>query len=166
MKMFLKVLLIIVVIMVVGIGGLYLSWHMNDDIFNYEEALEEAITFLEDNEEELDELAKEYLENHEMKSKKFKIVNSINYSDTDGIKNERLENVVFDCKVQGILGGQSWGLLHIPSNEYLGEKELYIYDEKEFKSDGNNVFIRKKIKKNWFFYYDDWDGKVNLKKVK
>lgn len=76
---------------------------------------------------------------------------------------KKLENVVFECKAQGILGGQSWGLLYIPSNEYLGEKKLYIYDEKEFKSDSNNVFIRKKLKKNWFFYYDDWDGKVNLK---
>lgn len=165
MKMFPKFLLIIVTIMVVGIGGLYLLWNMNDDSFNYEEALEESITFLEDNEEELDKLAKEYLDNHEMKSKEFKIVNSISYSDTDGIKNEKLENVVFECKAQGILGGQSWGLLYIPSNEYLGKKKLYIYDEKEFKSDSNNVFIRKKLKKNWFFYYDDWDGKVNLKEV-
>lgn len=58
MKMFPKFLLIIVTIMVVGIGGLYLLWNMNDDSFNYEEALEESITFLEDNEEELDKLAK------------------------------------------------------------------------------------------------------------
>lgn len=58
MKMFLKFLLIVVAIMVAGIGGLYLSWHMNNDSFNYEEALEEVITFLDENEEDLDELAK------------------------------------------------------------------------------------------------------------
>lgn len=65
-----------------------------------------------------------------------------------------------------MLGGQDWGLLYIPSNNYISNKKTYIYDEKTIKGKGNNIFIRKKIDKCCFFYYNDWDGKTNIKNIK
>lgn len=160
--MFLKVLFIIVV----SFGGLLFSWYLENDSSDYDGALEDATTFLKENEKELNELARNYLDNHNFESREFKIVKSIKYSNIESINEESLENVVFDCDAQGMLGGQYWGLMYIPSDQYLGEKDLYVYDEKEIEREGNNIFIRKRIKKNWFFYYNDWDGKVDLKQVK
>lgn len=39
---------------------------------------------------------------------------------------------------------------------------IQIYDEKETTGEGNNIFIREKIKDNWYFYYDDYDGTVDI----
>ena len=61
-----------------------------------------------------------------------------------------------------MLGGQYYGLIYI--KEY--NDELIIYDEFKETGTGNNIFIRKKIKDNWYIYYDDFDGKVDIKKIK
>lgn len=130
--------------------------------FDYKESEKKTIEFLNDNIYELNNLAQKYLGNHNLESQKYKMIQSIIYH-----KDEELEYVQFEYNSQGMLGGQYWGLLYIPRNKYLGEDNLYIYDAKDSTSStGNDIFIRKKIKKNWFFYYDDYDGKTNLNDVK
>lgn len=169
MKKLFKLLLIALAITVGSIWLLccYLDsfWQKEFNKFDYNSSKKEAYEFLNDNIDRLDELAKNYLENHELESTKFKIVTYISYNETDGIRNKPLETVEFSCDSQGMLGGQYWGLLYIPANNYLGEKDLYIYDEHKEKGNGNNIFIREKLKENWFFFYDDYDGKVDTKRI-
>jgi len=133
---------------------------------DYKKSESQTMKFLNDNTDKLNNLAQEYLIDHNLESKKYKIVYLIAYRDIDDIHNEKLETVQFECGSQGMLGGQYWGLLYIPDNHYLGEKDLYIYNEHQEKGNGNNIFIRKKLKDNWFFYYDDYDGKININDVK
>lgn len=60
--------------------------------------------------------------------------------------------------LRGMLGGQYYGIIYSKNNEekLIKNKEIH----------GNNIFIRQKIKDNWYFYYDDYDGKVNINKIK
>lgn len=114
---------------------------------------------------QMTKLSNEYLNNKILdvnEYKKFEII----YHNKEWILGNDMEYVEFKINQQGMLGGQYWGLLYIPSNEYLGESELYIYNEKNVKNSGNNIFVRKKLKDNWFFYYDDFDGIVDLKTIK
>lgn len=123
--------------------------------FNYGSALTNSKKFLNENIDDLNEIALEYIKNHDLESKKYKKVKSIYYSNYD------VEKVSFEIDSKGsALGGQYYGLIHIPSGEYKGEDKLYIDESK------GNVFIRKKLKENWFFYYDDYNGWVDLKEVK
>ena len=57
-----------------------------------------------------------------------------------------------------MLGGQYYGLIYSQNNHdgLIKNKEI----------GGNNIFIRQKITDNWYFYYDDYDGKVDVKKIK
>ncbi len=158
-----NIIKVLFVIVIVSILIIYVFFNFNK--FDYQSSLTYARNFLNNNYESLNKLANEYLENHDLKTKKYKIVKSIRYSKTEYIYMKELENVIFECNYQGSLGGQSWGLLFIPNNKYLDSKKLFIYNEKELNT-GNNIFIRRKLKDNWFFYYDDWDGKVDLSKVK
>ena len=66
--------------------------------------------------------------------------------------------IKFDIDAQGMLCGQYYGLIYSKNNhdELIKNKEI----------GGNNIFIRQKIKDNWYFYYDDYDGKVDVKKIK
>ena len=74
----------------------------------------------------------------------------------------KTEYIKLDLDSQGMLGGQYYGLIYTKESK----EKLIIYDEKEETKKGNNVFIRQKIKDNWYFYYEDYDGKVNINKIK
>lgn len=67
---------------------------------------------------------------------------------------------------QGFLGGQYYGLIYSKDENIYNGKDLFIYDENKETGEGNNIFIRKKILDNWFFYYNDWDGKVKIDNIK
>lgn len=70
--------------------------------------------------------------------------------------------VKLDIDAQGMLGGQYWGLIYC-TEDYLDGKKIEIIGE---TGEGNNVFITEKIKDNWYFFYEDYDGKVDTNKVK
>ena len=57
-----------------------------------------------------------------------------------------------------MLGGQYWGIIYAPNDDLLDGNTSSIYNEKE--ETGNNIFIKEKIRDFWYFYYDDYDGKV------
>ena len=86
---------------------------------------------------------------------------SYNYL-TDFDFNNEVEYIVFDLDSQGMLGGQYYGLIYSKNNKL----DLIIFDEYKERGKGNNIFIRKTIKDNWYFYYDDFDGKVDVDKIK
>ena len=60
-----------------------------------------------------------------------------------------------------MLGGQYYGLIYIQDKF----DELITYDGTKLENE-NNIFIREKLKDNWYFYYDDYDGKVNIDKIR
>lgn len=64
-----------------------------------------------------------------------------------------------------MLGGQYYGLIYSTEKNFFDSRSLIIYDEHKETCDGNNIFIRQKIKKNRYFYYDDYDGKVDTSKI-
>ena len=56
-----------------------------------------------------------------------------------------------------MLGGQYWGIIYSPNDDYIENSDITIQ-----KNGENDIFIREKIKEKWYFYYDDYDGKVNV----
>ena len=67
--------------------------------------------------------------------------------------------VELEIDAQGMLGGQYWGLIYC-TGDYLEGKEI------EILGGGNNIFITEKIKDNWYFVYEDYDGKVDINEIK
>ena len=65
---------------------------------------------------------------------------------------ERL--VTFDIGAQGMLGGQYWNLAYSEDGTLYGETEEYIYKE----TNGNNIVRAKRINKNWWYIWTDYDG--------
>ena len=55
--------------------------------------------------------------------------------------------------------------LYSDRNKARNVDEVIIFDELSETGEGNNIFIRKKINNNWYFYYDDYDGKIDLNKL-
>ena len=160
MKKSLFVYLILAVIILL-IGILAFSFLIDKREFDYQEAEEEANYYLEKNEKQLMELVSELYVTKSSKKDSIKGVTYASYVNRDDFdfKNS-IEYIKIDLHSQGMLGGQYYGLL------YTKEKveDYILFDEKKESKNGNNVFIRKKIKDNWYFYYDDYDGKVSIKK--
>lgn len=131
--------------------------------FNYESAKEKTIDYLNDNEEVLKKIVDELYESKTLVREPYDGIRyaSYNYSNAFAFE-EKFEYIDFSLDGQGMLGGQSYGLIY--SNDI--NEELVIYDESEVRKDGNNIFIRQRIKGNWYFFYDDYDGKVDIDKVK
>lgn len=122
----------------------------------------ECIDFLENNIYNLTKLSEEYISNSNMENVDYLNVKSIYYGKTK--LNE--EYIKFHIDSQGLLGGQYWGLYYIPENKYLGHLDIYIYDESQDNGIGNNIFIVQKLQDHWFFYYEDYDGKIDISKFK
>ena len=68
--------------------------------------------------------------------------------------------VKFDINAQGMLGGQYWGLVYTDNGLLYDEEETYYFEEE----DGNNIIRAEKIKGNWWFYWEDYDGTDNSQK--
>ena len=62
--------------------------------------------------------------------------------------------VKFDIGSQGMLGGQYWGLIYTDGGVLYGETEEFYFEEKN----GNNIIRAEKLKGNWWFYWEDYDG--------
>ena len=125
------------------------------------QAKKETIKFLEKNIKELEEISKELILSKDTEWKKHdKLQYGYGYKDSNN-----KEYIQFDLDAQGFLGGQYWGLQYSPNDDYLDGANIKIYDEKERTGKGNDIFIIEKIKENWYFYYEDYDGKVNIKTI-
>lgn len=128
---------------------------------NYNSAKRESINFLNDNKLELEEIFDEIILNSSNgKDGKYKEKFYIYYIDFDNQKYIKL-----DIDSQGMLGGQYWGIIYCPSDDLLGNDNIKIYDENTETSDGNNIFIKEKVKDKWYFYYENYDGKVDIKEI-
>lgn len=161
MKKSLFVYLILAVIILL-IGILAFSFLIDKREFDYQEAEEEANYYLKKNEKQLMELVSELYVTKSSKKDSIKGISYASYVDRDDFdfKNE-IEYIKIDLDSQGMLGGQYYGLIYTKDSK----ESLIVYDENEETKKGNNVFIRKKIKDNWYFYYEDYDGKININTI-
>lgn len=127
--------------------------------FDYDKAKKITIKYLNKNEEQLKKIAEELYENKSSIEDPLENARYVGYYYDDRLNYESKEEYVkFDIDAQGMLGGQCYGLIYSKNNHdgLIKNKEI----------GGNNIFIRQKIKDNWYFYYDDYDGKVDVKKIK
>lgn len=129
---------------------------------SYSEAEKYSVNYLNSNIEQLTKTAKGVIKDKPVKGYDKNIFKEIYYISYGGSSIDVNCNYAsFHFKDDGFVHDVDWGLIYSPSNIYEGEEELYI----DRNSGHNNIFIRKKIKDNWFFYYDDFDGDTNLNEI-
>ena len=148
-------------------GFLDTIWKLDYGKFDYNSSIISATEYLNKNEEELLKIANELYDNKSSKKYPYKGIIYSAYESNPEISNWNEKNYIkFDLDAQGALGGQYYGLIYSTESNFFDNQKLIIYDELKETNKGNNIFIRKKIKENWYFYYNDWDGKVNTSKIK
>lgn len=78
-----KLMLVVILIMFVGTGiCLYILSELDERI-SYEISEKNTITFLNDNIDELNDLAQDYLNNPDLESKEYKLISFISYNNSD-----------------------------------------------------------------------------------
>lgn len=149
------ILMSIVLFILIIVTTSFLYEMSNSD---YEKARKETFHFLEKNITELEMISKECLYEKNRKTDEFK--NKEYYF----VKKGEKEYAVINIDAQGMLGGQYCDLIYC-EDDYLDGNTIDIYDEYKETGSGNNIFIVEKIKDNWYFSYQDWDGKVDITEV-
>lgn len=152
---------LVAMIFIVGIIVLSACFSLMDNSLSYNDAKSNCKKFFNSNKSGLNMIVKKVINSKSEKVNEEYKIDGIRYISYDIEKGY----ITFDMDGQGFLGGQYWGLIYSISNRYENEEELYIYDQNQKTTSGNNVFIREKIQDHWFFYYDDYDGKVDVKDI-
>jgi len=154
---------IIFLIMIVGLLLIKITldsfYNKEFNKFDYYKAKQITIKYLNKNEEQLKKIAEEVYEDKSSIENPLENIRYAGYYCDYNLNFKSKEAYIkFDIDAQGMLGGQYYGLIYSKNNhdELIKNKEI----------GGNNIFIRQKIKDNWYFYYDDYDGKVDVKKIK
>ena len=150
------IVLFSILLFIIIIAITWSLYKMNNS--DYYRAKKETLKFLDKNITKLEEISKESLskkdkETYEFKTKKY------HFAENDG-----KEYIVININAQGMLGGQYWDLIYC-EDDYLDGNTIDIYDEYKETGSGNNIFILEKIRDNWYFSYQDWDGKVDTTKI-
>lgn len=142
-------------------------WQFWDNGSNYNHNKKEVTSFLKSNKKELEKIANNVSKNKSSINNPYKHISYVSYSTIDiGININKGEYVKFDYDARGWLGGRYWGLIYSKNNNAFNGEKLYIYDQNKETGNGDNIFIREKIIDNWYFYYDDFDGIVNIDEIK
>ena len=131
---------------------LYSKMNTND----YEKARRNTIKMLNKDFKEFQQIAEGAICSKSNEYQKFKNI-EFKYDIKFNSEDKRSEYVQFDIDAQGMLGGQYWGIIYSPNDDYIENSDITIQ-----KNGENDIFIREKIKEKWYFYYDDYDGKVNV----
>ena len=126
--------------------------------FDYNNAKEIAIKYLNQNEYELKRIVDELYESKSSMKMPYEGIRYAAYNCFNDFDFKlETEYIQFDLDAQGTLGGQYYGLIYSEVNT----EDLIVYDEYKETRSGNNIFIRKKIKDHWYFYYNDFDGNIS-----
>ncbi len=155
-----KIIILIMIflsLITVTISWIFYNTYIED--YDYNKAKKEVTIFLEKNLTNLEKISKECLtkkddEIHKFKDKEYRY-SFFHYKDC----------VIIDIGAQGMLGGQYWALVYC-EDDILDGKSIDIQGEYIDDLSGKNIFIVEKIKDNWYFSYDDYDGKVNTTLMK
>lgn len=165
-----KIMIIFLIMFLIIIIGLLLiklalNSYYNKEFnrFNYNSAKQTTIKLLNKNENELKKISDGLYESKTLIEKPLENIKTSSYRYDEYFNyNGEVEYIKFYIDAQGMLGGQYYGLIYSKKNI----ENIIIYDEFKEKNKGNNIFIREKIKDNWYFYYDDYDGKVDINKIR
>lgn len=163
-KAFLYLILCVMIVVTLILSIIFIiNQKMNFTKFNYNDSKKDAITILNKNKKQLTKIGNEL---YETKSNKSNPIDEISYAnflsaESNSIKKEYVQ---FGIDAQGMLGGQYYGLIYATSDINSG-KNVNIVDESQY-GNGNNIFIYEFIEKNWYFYYFDYDGKINVNEIK
>lgn len=150
---------IAILLIVTGVTLFIIISNVNRD--DYQNAKNNSIKFLNNNIYELEKLSDEAITSKNYNEKEFKNVSYSYEKNSDNI-----EYVQFDINSKGMLGGRYWGIIYSPDDDFLDNETIQIYDENQETGKGNNIFIKERIRNNWYFYYDDYDGKIDIKNIK
>lgn len=161
-----KIMIIFLIMLLIIIIGLLLiklalNSYYNKEFnrFNYNSAKQTTIKLLNKNENELKKISDGLYESKTLIEKPLENIKTSSYRYDEYFNyNGEVEYIKFYIDAQGRLSGQEYGLIYIKEND----EEFITYHEQY----GNNTFIREKIKNNWYFYYDDYDGKVDINKIR
>lgn len=153
-----KILIIGGIVLIIVVLEIFIFYHFNTS--DYEKAERESIKFLNNNIDELQNFSDEIITNKSKNNGNYK--NKVcSYHRTSN----SVYYVQFDIDLQGIQGGQYWGLIYCPTNNLLkNNSNIEIINQNE-TGEGNNIFIKKKIQDKWYFYYDDYDGQVDVNSI-
>ncbi len=174
MKKFIFILCVLLLFMIVGKIGLVSFWEEKCNKFDYNSSKKSATSFLRENKSELEKIGKNVYKNRKCVDKPYKNISTVCFDSfkSDYFKDNNMEiygkeYATFSMEAQGIVsGGQYYGLIYSLADDLIDDRKIQIYDEYKITGDGNNIFIKEKISKNWYFYYDDYDGKVNLENIR
>lgn len=157
------IIYIISVTVILLLGIIMITIMTSESTFDYKTAKAKAEKYLNKNEKELTQLVNELYESKTSKKDSIKGISYASYNNNDDLDfKNKTEYIKIDLDSQGMLGRQYYGLIYTKKSK----ENLIIYDERKETVKGNNIFIRQKIKDNWYFYYEDYDGKVNTNKIK
>ncbi|MBP3300456.1 MAG: hypothetical protein J6M34_03010 [Clostridia bacterium] len=112
----------------------------------YETAKEECVRFLNDNRDEMEEIAVNLLAEERVAFGQFG-ERAYSYTPADNF-------VEFEVDGQGMLGGQYWSLIYTKDGSFHGNAETYLWEEPL----GNNVYRAEKLTGNWWYLWSDYDG--------
>ena len=152
-----NLVIMVIVILIISILFIVLRFFNTN---NYEQAKKESIKFLNSNINNLQNVADEMILNKSKERENYKNISYRYYNYSDG-----KEYIQFDVNAQGMLGGQYYGIIYCPDDNLLDGNYIEIYDENEETGKGNNIFIKEKLKDKWYFYYDDYDGIVDVTSI-
>ncbi len=167
LKIFLITIVAVFITLLLGYCFLNLLWEKDFNKFNYNSAKKETTQYLKENRKELESIASDLYKSKSSKKRPCKYISYSSYKNRAEFSFlKKSEYIQFDMDAQGFLGGQYYGLIYSQDKNIYDGKDLFIYDENKETDDGNNIFIREKISDNWFYYYNDFDGKVDTNKIK
>lgn len=150
----------ILLVIIVGLAQFIYNSFVLDD---YTRAKRQSERFLNKNISELQQKSKTLLHSKSSKTKEYK---GKSYSYKTEENNGAIKRYIeFEIDAQGMLGGQYWGIIYSSNDDLLDGNTVHVYDEKEMTGKGNNIYIIQKIKDNWYFYYYDYDGRVDVNKI-
>lgn len=149
------IILFVIIVLISSIG--FISYNNILKEYNYNDAKKQCIKLLNKNISEFVNLSEKAIDSNSTNINKYKKYNYKLYHD----KNNK-EYVKFNIDSQGMLGGQYWGIIYSPNDDYLDEENKKVYNESEERDNGNNVIIYEKIRENWYFFYEDYDGRKDL----
>lgn len=164
-----NVLFSIVLLSIILCGYLFLqiTYKSEFEKFTYDSGKLQITKYLENNRRELENIANELYKSKSSKKRPYKNIEYSSYCNYKQLNSfEKSSFVQFDFAAQGMNGGQYYGLIYSKDSNIYDDNDLFIYDENNEIGKGNNVFIREKIANNWYYYYDDYDGKVKVEDIK
>lgn len=163
LAMIMSVIVVLTLIFLVFVMVFNSSYKKENNKFDYFSAKENTIKYLDNNKDALNEIVEKLIDTKGSIKNPTKEISFATYDYLSDFNfKEKTEYVIFYLDGQGMLGGQNYGIIY----SKIDDEDFIVYDQKKVTGEGNNIFIREKLYDNWYFYYNDWDGEIDVNKIK